>query len=74
MLGLLINELEHKEIQYLIKRELEEILLDLNDPRIDNQVKMAMKERYQTLFKIFQRVANKNDCLKYMLHSNQKKG
>lgn len=66
MLGLLINHIEHREIQYLIKRELEELLLDLEDPRIDQTVKAAMKDRYYTLFQIFRRVANPNECVKYM--------
>lgn len=66
MLGLLINEMEQKEIEYLIKRELEELLLDLEDQRIDHLLKKAMKERYQTLFRLLLRVANKEDCLQYM--------
>lgn len=66
MLGLLINEMEHKEIEYLIKRELEELLLDLDDQRIDALVKEAMKERYQRLFQLLLRVATKEDCMQYM--------
>lgn len=66
MLGLLINDMEQKEIEYLIKRELEELLLDLDDHRIDYLVKKAMKERYQRLFQILLRVASKEDCLQYM--------
>lgn len=50
MLGLLINEKEVKEIEYLIKRELDEILFDLRDERIDQIVKRAMEERYKVLF------------------------
>ena len=33
MFGLLINDQEVKEIEYLIKRELDEILFDLKDER-----------------------------------------
>ena len=39
MIGLLINEKEIKEIEYLIKREMDEILFDLKDERIDHIVK-----------------------------------
>lgn len=66
MLGLLINEMEQKEIEYLIKRELEELLFELGDHRIDTLVKHAMRERYQTLFQMLLRVASKEDCLQYM--------
>ncbi|HLR02884.1 MAG TPA: hypothetical protein VK111_09120 [Virgibacillus sp.] len=66
MLGLLINESEQKEIEYLLKRELEEILLDLDDDRIDQVVKQAMRKRYHSLFQLFRRVANQEECLKYM--------
>ncbi|WP_156291794.1 hypothetical protein [Oceanobacillus salinisoli] len=66
MLGLLINEMEQKEIEYLLKRELEEIMMDLEDPRIEYNVKQAMKERYQTLFRLLRRLASEEECIKYM--------
>lgn len=66
MLGLLINDVEQKEMEYLLKRELEELLMDLEDHRIDHMVKRAMKERYQTLFNLFRRVASEQECIKYM--------
>jgi hypothetical protein len=66
MLGVLINEKELKELEYLIKREMDEILFDLKDDRIDHVVKRSMKERYQILFSLFKRVASPKECLKYM--------
>lgn len=66
MLGLLINDIEQKEMEYIIKRELDELLLDLEDYRIDYMVKQAMRERYHILFQLFRRVASKQECLKYM--------
>lgn len=66
MLGLLINAKEVKEMEYLIKREMDEILFDLKDERIDHIVKRAMEERYKILFTLFRRVASPNECLKYM--------
>ncbi|MEH7124744.1 hypothetical protein V7127_16080 [Bacillus sp. JJ1773] len=65
MLGILINNREQKEIQYLIKREMDEILFYLNDERIDHIVKRAMEERYKILFSLFKRVASPNDILRY---------
>ena len=73
MLGLLINEMEQKEIGYLVKRELEELLMDLEDHRIDHVVKQAMRKRYQVLFKLFQRVATEEECFKYMLRPSEYK-
>ncbi|MEN1970655.1 hypothetical protein WMZ97_21760 [Lentibacillus sp. N15] len=66
MLGLLINDIEQKEMEYLLKRELEELLMDLEDHRIDHLVKRAMRERYQILFQLFRRVASEQECLKYI--------
>ncbi|MDY0410123.1 hypothetical protein [Paracerasibacillus soli] len=72
MLGLLINVAEQREMEYLIKRELEENLFDLEDERIEHIVKPAMKERYQLLFRLLQRVASPEDCMKYMLRKQTK--
>ncbi|MGF2614190.1 hypothetical protein FZC84_18835 [Rossellomorea vietnamensis] len=66
MLGFLINERERQEIEYLLKREMDEILFDLKDARIDHIVKRAMDERYKILFTLFKRVASHKECLKYM--------
>lgn len=66
MLGLLINDMEQKEIEYLVKREMEELLMDLEDHRIDQAVKQLMRERYSLLFQLFRRVASEKECLKYM--------
>lgn len=70
MLGILINQKEVKEMQYLIKREMDEILFDLGDERIDQIVKRAMEERYKILFSLFKRVAPSSDCMKYMRSSS----
>lgn len=67
MIGLLLNKMEIKEIEYLIKRELDEILLDLGDKRIDLAVKKAMVERYKNLFILLKRVASPKECLAYIL-------
>lgn len=71
MLGLLINEIEQKEVEYVLKREMEEILLDLDDERIDKRVKEAMKERYQVLFQLLRRVASEKECMKYVPRSSK---
>lgn len=66
MLGLMLNENEQQEIEYVIKRELDEILFDLEDDRLDSLVKRAMEERYKILFNLFKRLAPAHECLAYM--------
>ncbi|MBX0359812.1 hypothetical protein GLV98_18640 [Halobacillus litoralis] len=66
MHGLMINEQERREIEYLLKREMEEITFDLGDHRIDQGLKKAMEERYEVLFQIFRRFATREECLQYM--------
>ncbi|MBH0231813.1 hypothetical protein [Halobacillus yeomjeoni] len=66
MHGIIINEQERREIEYLLKREMEEITFDLGDHRIDRGLKNAMEERYEVLFQIFRRFATREECLQYM--------
>jgi hypothetical protein len=66
MLGFLINQKEANEIEYLIRREMDELLFDLRDDRFDQIVKGAMNERYAILFTLYKRVAPPKECLKYM--------
>lgn len=73
MLGIIVNEKEVKELEYLIKRELEEILFELDDKRIGHHIKRSMEERYKILFRLFKRVAPENECMKYILPSKKRK-
>lgn len=66
MLGMIISCKEEQEIRYLIKREMDEILFDLNDHRVDHHVKKTMEERYNVLFSLFKRLATPKECLYYM--------
>ncbi|MBM7622448.1 hypothetical protein JOC95_004368 [Bacillus tianshenii] len=66
MIGMLFNNKEVKEMEYLLKRELEELLHDFEDNRIDRVVKHAMEERYQILFNMFKRVAHPTECMQYI--------
>ena len=69
----MINEREKQEIEYLLKREMDEILFDFKDSRIDHIVKRAMDERYKILFSLFRRFASHKECLKYMKTTTVKK-
>lgn len=66
MLGLIVNFKEMQELEYLLKREMEELLFDFEDQRIDNVVKKAMEERYQILFNLYRRIASPTDCTRYI--------
>ncbi|MFC7061865.1 hypothetical protein [Halobacillus seohaensis] len=71
MYGLMITKQEHQEVEYLLRREMEEITLDLGDYRIDSSIKKAMEDRYDVLFQLFRRFATGEECLQYM--PNKKK-
>lgn len=66
MIGLLVDQVEVKELEYLLKREMDEILFDVEDARIDHIVKRAMEERYQILFRLFKRIADPTECSRYI--------
>lgn len=70
MFGFIMNDMEKKEIEYLLKREMEELLHDLDDNRIDYLVKRAMKERYQILYRLLRRFGNQKDCIQYLPQKN----
>ncbi|OIJ15489.1 hypothetical protein BKP35_00395 [Anaerobacillus arseniciselenatis] len=72
MLGVMLNYKESQEIEYMLKRELEELLLDLTDSRIDGIVKRAMEERYKIIFGLYKRFASPNECYKYIRNKNQR--
>ncbi len=57
----------------MLKREMEELLLDLSDPRIENVVKRAMEEKYQLIFGIYKRFVPREELHKYMLPRDSKK-
>ncbi|WP_018665045.1 hypothetical protein [Heyndrickxia acidiproducens] len=74
MLGLVVHEKELLEIQYLLKREMEEILYDLGDKRIERVVKRAMKERYRILFRLLTKVAPQSEYVQFAIPSRLENG
>ncbi|WP_335872202.1 hypothetical protein [Bacillus sp. 2205SS5-2] len=67
MFGMMIREEEKKEVEYLLKREMDEIILDMEDERIDGIVKRAMQERYKILLALLKRVGSQSDVMKYIV-------
>ncbi|NGP46653.1 hypothetical protein G4V62_17505 [Bacillaceae bacterium SIJ1] len=72
MLGFMVNEQEQKELVYMIKRELEEILLDIGDHRISRDCKMRMEKRYDVLLNLLARVSSRSECLEYVQAKDQR--
>ncbi len=66
MMGFLLSQKECRELNYVLRKEMEEMLLDLEDSRISDVVKRAMEERYHVIFKIFARVATPQEISQYM--------
>ncbi|WP_020063202.1 hypothetical protein [Bacillus sp. 123MFChir2] len=66
MIGLLITDQEQKELEYVLKRELDELLFDFADKRIHHVVKKTMEERYKLLFILFTKIASPEDCTRYI--------
>ncbi|ALS24902.1 MULTISPECIES: hypothetical protein [Paenibacillus] len=65
MLGFLFNERECKELNYVLRKELDEMLFDLNDQRIDTDIKKAIESRYKVIFRMYARLASPKEISKY---------
>ena len=65
MLGLMIDEKEKVELEYLLKREMDEIIFDLQDERMNYIVKRSIGEKYTILFQLFKRLSTERTSLNY---------
>jgi hypothetical protein len=65
MLGFLFNQKECKEFSYILRKELDEMLYDLHDHRLDNDMKQAIELRYKVIFRMYARVAPPSELSKY---------
>ncbi|MFD3271735.1 hypothetical protein ACE3MS_16580 [Paenibacillus dendritiformis] len=65
MLGFLFNDNECRELGYMLRKELDEMLFDLSDNRLDSEVRQAISRRYRTVFRMYARIASPKDLLKY---------
>ncbi|MCM3720341.1 hypothetical protein M3206_18640 [Fictibacillus phosphorivorans] len=66
MIGMVLNHQELNEFEYVLKKEMEELLYDLEDQKIDGIVKSVLEERYQIIYRLFCRFAKPADCRKYL--------
>ncbi|MDP5276922.1 hypothetical protein [Chengkuizengella axinellae] len=67
MLGILFNDRETQEIDYLLRKELDEMLLDLRDMKLDRQMKAAIEARYKVIFRMYARLASPKQLSKYAI-------
>lgn len=65
MLGMLFTDKECKELDYVLRKELDEMLLDLNDTRLDQDIRQAIANRYKTIFRMYARFAPSKELSKY---------
>ncbi|WP_409343385.1 hypothetical protein [Paenibacillus sp. MBLB4367] len=65
MIGFLFNDRECRELDYVLRKELEEMLFDLNDQRMDHDTKTAIETRYKVIFRMYARLASPRDISRY---------
>lgn len=66
MLGFLFNQRECKELGYVLRKELDEMLFDLKDHRLDGEVRNAIEVRYKVVFRMYARLATPKDLSRYV--------
>ncbi|CAH0120690.1 MULTISPECIES: hypothetical protein [unclassified Paenibacillus] len=66
MLGMLLNDKERKELDYMLRKELDEMLLDLNDTRLESEIRQAIAVRYKTVFRMYARFASPKELSRYV--------
>lgn len=65
MLGMLFSEKECGELDYVLRKELDEMLFDLSDHRLDLDIRQAIAKRYKTVFRMYARFAPSKELSKY---------
>lgn len=68
MLGILFNDRECRELEYVLRKELDEMLLDLRDSRIAGEMKTAIENRYKVIFRMYARMASPKELSRYALN------
>ncbi|GGG07376.1 hypothetical protein [Paenibacillus abyssi] len=68
MLGILFSDKECRELDYVLRKELDEMLLDLNDSRMDGEIKQAIAKRYKVIFRMYARIATPKELSRYALN------
>jgi hypothetical protein len=66
VIALLITEKEKRELIYLMERELDELLFEIQDRRMEGEIKEIIDDRYRIVFSLFKRIASHDACMKYI--------
>jgi len=67
MLGMMFTDKECKEFDYMLRKEMDEMLLDMSDRRLDGPVKDAITRRYKIIFRMYARIAPPKELSRYAL-------
>lgn len=65
MIGFLFNDRECRELDYVLRKELDEMLFDLKDQQMNSEVKSAIESRYKVIFRMYARLASPKEISKY---------
>lgn len=68
LIGLLLNTQECQEMNYLLRKELDELLFDLKDRYLDSQLRNSLENRYKKIFRIYARIASHQELSQYVLY------
>jgi hypothetical protein len=67
MLGMMFTDKECRELAYMLRKELDEMLLDIGDRRLDGPVKEAITKRYKIIFRMYARLASPRELSRYAI-------
>jgi hypothetical protein len=67
MLGMMFTDKECRELGYMLRKELDEMLLDIGDRRLDGPVKEAITKRYKIIFRMYARLASPRELSRYAI-------
>ncbi|MFS0724435.1 hypothetical protein [Paenibacillus sp. 1P07SE] len=73
MIGMLFNDKECRELDYVLRKELDEMLLDLNDKRMDGDIRRAIASRYRVVFRMYARIASPKELSRYAVNMKSTK-
>ncbi len=67
MLGMMFTDKECRELSYMLRKELDEMLMDIGDRRLDGPIKEAVVSRYKVIFRMYARMASPRELSRYAI-------
>ncbi len=67
MLGMMFTDKECRELGYMLRKELDEMLMDIGDRKLEGPVREAIVKRYKIVFRIYARMASPRDLSRYAI-------